>query len=266
MGYWLAVKLPASVQRSCKRRAVLISGTGASLLITDGKGGEIPIPENVRLYLFASIQHGGGAVAAKFPFNHYPANPAEYGAVHRALVVALDQRVSAAVPPPPSHFPRIRDGRFVIASPENYGFPAIPGVIYPGLVNELSVMDYSTQPPRPIEGREYLIHVPKVDDIAGVRVPDIRVPRGTHTGWNLRRHGFGEGELLLLGSYFPFAATEQERVAAGDPRPSLEERYPTRDHYVKAIARAVEELQNKRLLPAEDADLIAKAASERVDK
>jgi hypothetical protein len=242
----------------------------ASLLITDGKGGEIPLPANVRLYLLASIQHGGGSVAANFPFHRYPPNPAEYGCVHRALVAALDQWVSAEVLPPPSHFPQVSDSTLVAASPETYGFPAIPGVTYPALVNELNEMDYDTQPPQPIAGRRYLILVPKIDedgiDIAGVRVPDIAVPRGTHTGWNLRRPGFAEGELLLLGSYFPYAATKKERLDARDPRPSLEERYPTDDYYLRAIAQAAEALRTQRLLLAEDVDRIVGSASARLQK
>jgi hypothetical protein len=242
----------------------------ASLLITDGRGDEIPLPDCVRLYLFASIQHGGGSVAANFPFNHYPANPAEYGGVHRALVVALDQWVSGEVSPPPNHFPQVSHGSLVVASPESYEFPQIPSVTYPGLLNELSETDYSAQPPKPIAGRKYLILVPKVDedgnDIGGVRVPDITVPRGTHTGWNLRRRGFGEGELLLLGSYFPFAATKKDRLSSGDSRPSLEERYPTNEHYLKAIAQAAETLQKKRLLLAEDVDRIVTTAALRTDK
>jgi hypothetical protein len=239
----------------------------ASLLVADGNGNEIPVPDNVRLYLFASIQHGGGSVAANFPFNQYPANPTEYGGVHRALVVALDEWVSHGVLPPPSHFPRVSDGTLVSPSPQSYGFPAIPGVTYPGLVNELSEMDYNVQPPRPIPGRHYLILVPMVDkdgnEIAGVRVPEITVPRGTHTGWNLRRKGFAEGELLLLGSYFPFAPTKEARLATGDPRPSLEERYPTGDDYMNAIARAAEELRKMRLLLPEDVERIVNAAATR---
>jgi Alpha/beta hydrolase domain len=237
----------------------------ASLLVTDGKGIEIPVPDNVRLYLFASIQHGGGSVAANFPFNQYPANPAEYGAVHRALVVALDEWVSRGVLPPASRFPRVSDGTLVSPAPQSYSFPAVPGVKYPGLVNELSEMDYNVQPPRPILGHNYFILVPKVDEdgneVAGVRVPAIAVPRGTHTGWNLRRHGFAEGELVLLGSYFPFAATKQERLASGDPRPSLEERYPAIDDYVSKIARAADELRNIKLLLSEDVERIVNAAA-----
>jgi hypothetical protein len=143
-------------------------------------------------------------------------------------------------------------------------------VTYPRLVNELSEMDYGAQPPKPIAGRKYLILVHKVDedgnDIAGVRLPDITIPRGTHTGWNLRWRGFGEGELRLLGSYFPFAATKKDRLASGDPRLSLEERYPTNEHYLRAIAQAAEALQKKRLLLAEDVDRIVRAAAARADK
>jgi hypothetical protein len=237
----------------------------AGLLVTDGRGNDIPVPDNVRLYLFASIQHGGGSVAANFPFNRCPANPAEYGAVHRALVVALDEWVGRGVLPPPSRFPTAGEGTLVSPAPQNYGFPAVPGVEYPGLVNELSEMNYSVQPPRPLPGHDYLILVPKIDqdgnEIPGVRVPDITVPRGTHTGWNLRRKGFGEGELLLLGSYFPFAATKAQRLASGDPRASLEERYGTKDDYVRKIARAAEELREMRLLLAEDIERIVNAAA-----
>lgn len=237
----------------------------ASLLVTDGRGNEIRVPDNVRLYLFASIQHGGGSVAANFPFNQYPANPAEYGAVHRALVVALDEWVSRGVLPPASRFPRVSEGTLISPAPHSYGFPAIPGVEYPGMVNELSEMNYSVQPPKSIPGHNYLILVPKIDEdgneVSGVRIPAISVPRGTHTGWNLRRQDFAEGELVLLGSYFPFAATKEERLASGDPRPSLEERYPTADDYVTKIARAAEELRSMRLLLSEDVERIVKAAA-----
>jgi hypothetical protein len=110
--------------------------------------------------------------------------------------------------------------------------------------------------------------VPKVDEdgneIAGVRVPDITVPRGTHTGWNHRRAGHAEGELILLGSYFPFAATKQERLAANDPRPSLEERYRSNDHYLNSISHAARKLQEDRLLLGEDVERIVKAAAARM--
>jgi len=99
-----------------------------------------------------------------------------------------------------------------------------------------------------------------------IRDRDITVPRGTHTGWNHRRAGHAEGELILLGSYFPFAATKNERLAANDPRPSLEERYPSNDHYLNLISRAAGKLQEDRLLLGEDVERIVKAAAARVGK
>jgi len=56
-----------------------------------------------------------------------------------------------------------------------------------------------------------------------------------------------------LGQFIPFAKTKAEREAAGDPRPSLAERYPTKQDYVTRVKQAVQALQAQRLLLAEDA-------------
>ena len=64
-------------------------------------------------------------------------------------------------------------------------------------------------------------------DLAGLRLPSLEAPVATHMGWNLRKAGFGEGELCdNTGSMIPFAKTREERMKSGDPRLSLEERYP----------------------------------------
>jgi hypothetical protein len=98
--------------------------------------------------------------------------------------------------------------------------------------------------------------VPQVDadgnEIAGIRLPDISVPTGTFTGWNLYKSPYPDGELADRdGSFLAFAATETERGA--DPRPSLAARYPgtTRHDAVRAVVRA---LLADRLLLQEDAD------------
>jgi Alpha/beta hydrolase domain len=81
------------------------------------------------------------------------------------------------------------------------------------------------------------------------------VPLATFTGWNLRLPGCAEKDLASLnGSYLPFAKKAGERSATGDPRPSLEERYRSRAHYVRAIAMAAQRLVERRLLLEEDAD------------
>lgn len=244
----------------------------ASLLVTDGRGGEVPVPDDVRLYHFAGVQHGGGGATANlarnFPFTKYMLNPADVNGTHRALLVALDRWIADGTEPPASRFPTVADGSLVAAD-TGYGFPAIPGVRYPALVNGLSEIDYGTQPPSPIPGRDYTVLVPRIDadgnEIAGIRVPEIAVPRGTHTGWAPRRAGFAEDELIALGAYFPFAETRAEREASGDPRPSIEERYPTADDYVRRMAEAARELCSQGLLLEEDVDRIVAAAMERTE-
>jgi hypothetical protein len=138
-------------------------------------------------------------------------------------------------------------------------------VSYTGLVNELCELDHSQQPPSPIPGHDYLVLVPKVDadgnEMAGIRLPDVAVPLGTRTGWNTRGAGFAQGALMVVGSYIPFAATAKERRTTGDPRLSLEERYPSHEHYVNAVARNAAELQKERLLLAEDVERYLAAAA-----
>src|SRR3989442_1137600 len=146
------------------------------------------------------------------------------------------------------------------------GFPAIPGVTFSGRVNHLSVIDYSQLPGRHVPGQDYRVLVPKVDadgnDMAGVRSANLLAPIGTYTGWNLRAKGFMEGEgCYLNGSYVPFAQTKAQRSAANDPRPSLEERYGTRQKYVDTISTAARQLVADRLMLQQDAERIIGAAA-----
>ena len=237
----------------------------ASLVVTDEAGRDLELPDDVRVYLFAGTQHGGRMATSVFPFCQYPGNPVEMSPPHRALLAALDQWISAGVPPPPSNFPRAADGTLLPAHALN--FPAVPGVTYSGLLNELCQVDYSVQPPRPLADHRYAVIVPAVDsdgnETGGVRLPDVAAPLGTHTGWNPRREGFAPGELALLGWYLPFASTAAERVASGDPRPSLQERYRDHDAYVEAVARAARELCEARLLLPEDVERYIEAARRR---
>ena len=50
----------------------------------------------------------------------------------------------------------------------------------------------------------------------------------------------------------PFATTRSARLATGDPRKSLEERYKDHDGYVKEVTKAAEKLEKKRLLLPSD--------------
>lgn len=242
----------------------------SSLIVTHESGKDITLPDQVRVYLFSSTQHAGPAMlshSGTFTQNPtYPPNLLNYGPLNRALLVALDEWVSRGTPPPASRFPRSGDGTLVSPLPKTaQGFPDIPGMRYTGLANELCELDYTQQPPRPIPGHDYLVLVPKVDtdgnEIAGIRSPDVAVPLGTRTGWNIRGAGFAQGALMVVGSCIPFAATVKERLSKDDPRLSLEERYPSHEHYVKAVARAAVALQEERLLMAEDVERYIAAAA-----
>lgn len=242
----------------------------SSLVVTDENGKDLTLPDEVRVYLFAGTGHAGSAILNHNPvFSQNPGyalNLLNYGALIRSLLVALDAWVSRGTPPPASRFPRSGDGTLAPPLPQTeYGFPAIPGVSYTGLVNELCAMDYGQQPPRAIPGHAYLVLVPKVDadgnEIAGIRLPDVAVPLGTRTGWNYRGDGFAPGALMVVGAYLPFAATAKERIANGDTRLSLEERYPSHAHYVDAVIRAAADLHKERLLLAEDVERYVAAAT-----
>ncbi len=76
-----------------------------------------------------------------------------------------------------------------------------------------------------------------------------QAPLGTYLGWNVTASGYYKGtECGFSGGYVPFAKTKAERVAAGDPRPSLEERYGTHEKYVALVREAAARLVKSRYL------------------
>jgi hypothetical protein len=80
-------------------------------------------------------------------------------------------------------------------------------------------------------------------------------------GWNVRAPGFRAPNLCSLsGSFIAFAPTTAERLAVGDPRKSLQERYGTHEGYVRAVKHAAPQLMRERFLIEEDADRFIQAA------
>jgi hypothetical protein len=51
----------------------------------------------------------------------------------------------------------------------------------------------------------------------------------------------------------PFARTKAERIASGDPRSSVEERYPSFGRYHSEVIRTLDGLVKDRLMLCEDA-------------
>ena len=250
-----------------------------SVGIAGTKGTEdLPLPSNVRRYYHPGTTHGGGAggftlgTASTNP-NSLAANPNPESDTNRALHVAMIQWVVNNVAPPPSKYPRVSDKTLVAATSAALGWPAIPNTPTPdGVMN--SVLDYDYGPQfRYNDGSGVYTNVPptikqviptlapKMDadgnEIAGVRSLLIQLPLGTYTGWNPIASGPLKGrEASLSAGYIPFAATKAARIAANDPRPSIEERYSGLwDYYYRANAIASTLVQQRYLLP-DDANLL----------
>ena len=249
---------------------------GASLFHTDPNG-ELDLPDHpqARLYLISSHQHGFGNGTSKGACQQLT-NPLNSSPVQRALFEALDQWSTKGVAPPPSSVPHLKDGTLVSALPQSaMGFPKIPGVTYTGLKSTRYLLNYGADfyrtgimtinPPKitppmfenPKNGPIYPTFVPKTDadgnDIAGIRLPDLTVPLATYTGWALRAGAQAGDGCEGAGQMIPFAKTKAEREASGDPRPSIEERYPSLAAYETKIKAAVEDMVSKRLMLREDA-------------
>jgi hypothetical protein len=125
-------------------------------------------------------------------------------------------------------------------------------------------------PPR--LGLPFETRVPKPDadglDQGGIALPEMTVPLGTRTGFNTRNEaaGFSWATGRWDGSFVPFARTEAERHAAGDPRPSLQARYRDRSDYVRKVTTAARRVVVAGFLQAEEVDELAAEAGRLYDR
>src|ERR1700689_2235544 len=78
------------------------------------------------------------------------------------------------------------------------------------------------------------------------------VPTATFTGWGLRAGPAAGDGCDAAGQKIDFALTKAERVAKGDTRLSMEERYPTHDVYLTDVKNAAQQLRQQRFLLDED--------------
>jgi hypothetical protein len=266
-----------------------------SLGFTDPLGTrDLDEPANVRSYIMASTQHAPAVLPlpAKEPFGacQQQPNPNPHNWTMRALLTHLAAWVKDGAEPPPSSRPTIAAGNLV--APDQVRFPRIPANAYGGVTrpavkfvadnDPLHVQDYgrdynaadtsgilSGDPPK-LSTARYGTLVAQVDadgnDLGGIRNVFAAVPIGTYTGWNyFNKEFFEDGFCTLSGSFIPFAPTKQERLAAADPRPSIEERYPTKQSYVAAFKKAADDLVAQRFLLPDDAiRLVAEAERDGV--
>ena len=229
---------------------------------------DIDLPANIRLYLFSGTPHNVGAFPPVVTAGQLPANPFDSRLPLPALLVAMEKWVLQGATPPPSRYPRLRD--HTLGRSSEVAFPKIPGVASPQTAfagvrgtNRLLAKDGAGAP------LPYL--VPQVDrdgnDVGGLRLPDVSVPLATYTGWNFRNTAIGGTEQFfpLLGGYIPFARTKAEREQSGDPRLSVEERYHSREEYLKLVQDAASALVKQGYLLSDDVSAAVKRAGEHWD-
>jgi len=158
-------------------------------------------------------------------------------------------------PPPPSRYPTIANGILVPPTKAAMGFPTIPGIPFSdNFANPL--LDYDLGPnfvytdltgvvaPKPPGIKQVLPQlVPRVDadgnELGGVPSVLYQAPLGTYLGWNIVATGFFKDDYCgFTGGYLPFAESKAQRLAKGDPRLSLEERYGSHNGYVLTVEAA----------------------------
>jgi hypothetical protein len=255
-------------------------GRAAALIhvTADGKK-DAPISDSVRIYHLTGLQHFSVAfppVKGDLP-GQQPQSPLPVVYFWRSMIANMDGWVRNRTLPPPSNYPRIADG--TLGRPEQFAWPAIPGVRPPHEANTAYRLDYgpnwrngilSLQPPQ--VSSSFPVLVPVVDEDGnerdGVRLPQITVPLATYTGWNLRDPSIGASDqrLPFQGSYIPFARTAAERVQKGDPRKSISERYPNREDYMKRYQAAIDDLIKKRWILPEDREAMIERGRQEWDE
>ncbi|HKW54714.1 MAG TPA: alpha/beta hydrolase domain-containing protein [Stellaceae bacterium] len=250
---------------------------------------DIPLPKNVHRYYYPGTTHGGGGGGFTVAVNPPPANgctlpgnPNPESDTNNALQDDFIALIMNGTKMPPSRYPTLRDGLLVPATQKAEGFPNIPGYAFQGnQINFAELFDFgrdldtheesgivTIQPP--IVDRVLPTFAVKVDsdgnEFGGVPSVLFQAPLATYTGWNTFSAGIYKGQQCALsGSSFPLIETKAARLAAKDPRPSVEERYGTHAGYVCVVTNAANKAVKQRFLRATAATtLIAQATASNV--
>jgi len=246
---------------------------------------DIPLPANVRRYYNAGAPHNGGR--GGFDLVTPPtqacvliSNPNPASDTNKAIFAGLVDWVTKGAEPPPSIYPTLAAGALITPAAYDKAFPKIPGVPRPAYSPTYKYdlgkrFDYAdltgaitVAPPRIVRAIPQLM--PRIDadgnELDGIRSPLMSAPLGSYVGWNVFADGFQKGRFCNnTGGYIPFAATRAERMAKGDPRPSLEERYPSHAAYVAKVKAQADALVAQRyMLAADAARIVAEAEAAKL--
>ena len=261
-------------------------GHGALAHMTpDGKA-DVALPDNVRSWLFCGAQHA----PANLPISDtnpdtgargtQALNYVDYRPLMRAALYHLDQWVTHNQAPPANGYPKLADGSVVEANELADWFGSLPGVEFPRHHKVIRRLDFGPDRAVPTEippkvGDAYPMLVSAVDadgnEVGGIRLPAIEVPLATYAGWNVRHADIGGvGQVLaaggtVTGCAIPFAITREERLASVDPRPSVEERYGSREEYVERVRACAESLVGSGYVLVEDVEVLVAQGGEVYD-
>ncbi|MFZ4285252.1 alpha/beta hydrolase domain-containing protein [Variovorax sp. HJSM1_2] len=284
-----------AASNTCPKFFLGLSGTEfwqlqGSPVLTDANGlRDLAQPDNVRIYYYASTQHGGAGGTASISYAPsrapYPMGTVvHFNDTFRALFIDLEDWVVRGTLPPDSQVPKLADGTLV--RPAQVAFPAMKGLTwavngtqaaipdfnYLGRYNNFPLFDFGPQyipqdeagiasvlPPNNLN-RDYTILVPQVDAStgltrSGIQSVEARAPLGTSLEFNYVATPGIIDLANLTGGYIPFHSTKAARLAAGDGRVSLEELYGNQAGYVAAVTNAANALVAQRLLLPRDAQL-----------
>jgi len=253
-------------------------GRSASLTHTTIDGAaDAPLAPTTRIYHVTGTQHGAGQLPPRRTGTAlYESGVNDYRPVLRALLAALQTWLVTGKEPPPSAYPRIDQ----LASLDKMNFPRIAGFLHPKQVRRAMRLDFGPQfraagiianEPAEVTGEPYPAKLPQLDadgnELGGVRLPMIAVPLATHLAWNMvdSKH-YRNGEMMgLNGSHIAFARTKAQREAAHDPRPSIAERYKSREDYLTRVKAAAADLVKRGYLLPRDAPVIAEQCAKHWD-
>ena len=228
-------------------------------------GRDLPPDRQERNYLFAGTHHVGGILPPTNTFAvtgekaRYTFNTVDHSPLVRAVLANLERWLDGELPPP-SRIPTLAAGtlveratvlaKFAAADEDFHGLDA-------ARLGGLTTLDLGERAEQGIcefparEGKPYARLVSDVDDalneVAGIRLPDIAVPIGCHTGWNPRHPAHGAPMLPAI-----FVGFTRFR----DSLPPLAE-------YEQQVRRCAERLVEDRYVLAEDLERVVQNCLQR---
>ena len=243
----------------------------------DGSADCEPMP-NERSYFFAGTHHINAVLPSSERFYltnervGYPMNMVSFTPLLRAALINLRDWVEGKREPPISRIPQIANGTLVsrvevIRAFEESG--AFDRLVNPDALPSLFVADLGDQADAGIcehpakQGSPYASLVAAVADdlneIAGIRLPEVELSIGIHTGWNPRHEAHGAPDQLATFAGFSVfdrlsSATDSEsleaRIEAVSQQLVAEHLVLTEDHeLVVGNARRLLEERSRATLP-----------------